>query len=37
MIEANGVARVVLRVGDVGRSTKCYTEILGMTVLIVRR
>jgi catechol-2,3-dioxygenase len=32
MIEANGVDHVVLHVGDVGRSKKFYTEILGMTV-----
>jgi extradiol dioxygenase family protein len=31
MIEANGVDHVALYIGDVGRSKKFYTEILGMT------
>ena len=32
MIQASGVAHVVLHVNDVERSKKFYTEILGMTV-----
>lgn len=32
MIEANGVDHVLLHVGDVRRSKKFYTEILGVTV-----
>ena len=32
MIKANGVDHVVLHVGDVERSKKFYTEILGMIV-----
>jgi catechol-2,3-dioxygenase len=32
MIEANGVDHGVLHVGDVGRSKKFYTEVLGTTV-----
>jgi catechol 2,3-dioxygenase-like lactoylglutathione lyase family enzyme len=31
MIEASGVDHVVLHVGDVQRSKKFYTEVLGMT------
>jgi catechol-2,3-dioxygenase len=34
MIEANGVGHVVLHLGDAGRLKKCYTEILGMAVLV---
>ena len=32
MVETSGIDHVVLHVGDIGRSKRFYTDVLGMTV-----